>query len=208
MPGDFLRERGLIFARVREITLVLQTLLPRHTAPAPSSQSTILSSCAAAAHGVMTRRRATSIPLKYGMVSWDVTDELAVKMWDKILQSGRRITGIASTDSHRPDAPIGKPTTHVAARVLSQRSLLQGIRQGHVFLTDGTDRVVLNFEAERTERLAPRAGGIGDEIPLLAPGKVRFIVTTPVAPPDATVSLISNGEVIRSFPAKKLVHRK
>ena len=133
---------------------------------------------------------------------WDFTDEPAVKMWDKVLQSGRRITAIASSDSHRPDAPIGKPTTHVAARVLSQRSLLQGIRQGHVFLTDGTDRIVLNFEAEWTRDSRRSLAVIGDEIRLLGPGKVSFTVSTPVAPPDATVSLISNGEVIQSFPAK------
>ena len=133
---------------------------------------------------------------------WDSTDEPAVKMWDKILQSGRRITAIASSDSHRPDAPIGKPRTHVAANVLSQRSLLQGIRQGNVFVTDGTDRVVLDFQAEskRDPRRSPAA--IGDEIRLLSPGMVRFIVTTSVAPPDATVSLISNGGVIQSFSAK------
>ena len=108
---------------------------------------------------------------------WDFTDEPAVKMWDKILQSGRRITAIASSDSHRPDTPIGKPTTHVAARVLSQRSLLQGIRQGHVYLTDGTDRVVLNFEAEWTRGPRRSRAVIGDEIRLLAPGTVRFMVT-------------------------------
>ena len=122
-------------------------------------------------------------------------------MWDKILQSGRHITAIASSDSHRPDTPIGKPTTHVATRVLSQRSVLQGIRQGRVFLADGTDRVVLNFEAEWTTGRRSLAV-IGDEIRLLAPGPVRFMVVTPVAPPGATVSLISNGEVMQSFPAK------
>ena len=133
---------------------------------------------------------------------WDPTDEPAVTMWDKILQSGRRITAIASSDSHRPAAPIGNPTTNVRARVLSQRALLQGIRLGHVFLTDGTDRVLLNFEAESTGGPHRSRAEIGDEIRLLAPGKVRFIVTTSVAPPDATVSLISNGEVIQSFSAK------
>jgi hypothetical protein len=133
---------------------------------------------------------------------WDFTDEPAVKMWDKILQSGRRITAIASSDSHRPDTPIGKPATHVAATVLSLRSLLQSIRRGHVFLTDGTDRVVLNFEAERKSGPSRSRTVIGDELRLPAAGPVRFLIATPVAPPDATVSLISNGEVIQSFPAK------
>lgn len=133
---------------------------------------------------------------------WDFTDEPAVKMWDKILQTGRRITAIASSDSHRPDTPIGKPTTHVAARVLSQRSLLQGIRQGHVFLTDGTDRVVMDFQAEWTRDPRHSRAVIGEEIRVLAPGTVRFMVLISVAPSDAIVSLISNGKVIQSFPAQ------
>ena len=137
--------------------------------------------------------------------AWDFTDEPALKMWDKILQSGRRITAVASSDSHRPDAPIGKPTTHVAARVLSQRSLLQSIRQGHVYLTDGTDRVVLDFQAESARDPRRSRAVIGDELRLLAPGKVRFMVLPAVAPGDATVSLISNGEVIQTFPAKTVV---
>ena len=133
---------------------------------------------------------------------WDFTDEPALKMWDKILQSGRRITAIASSDSHRPDTPIGKPTTHVAAENLSRQSLLQAIREGHAYLTDGTDRVVLDFQAESTRTCARSRAVIGDELRLLAPGTVRFMVLTTVAPEDATVSLISNGEVIQSFRAK------
>jgi hypothetical protein len=42
---------------------------------------------------------------------------------------------------------------------------------------------------------------IGDQLRLLAPGKVRFLITTQAAPANATVSLISNGAVVRSFPA-------
>ena len=134
---------------------------------------------------------------------WDFTDEPALTMWDKILQSGRRVTAIASSDSHRPDAPIGKPTTHVAARVLSQRLLLQSIRQGHVYLTDGSAGVELSFEAELASGTSRSRAVIGDELRLSAPGKVRFMVTTRAAPANTTVSLISNGAVIRSFPTKK-----
>jgi hypothetical protein len=42
---------------------------------------------------------------------------------------------------------------------------------------------------------------IGDQLRLLAPGKVRFLITTKAAAANATVSLISNGGVVRSFPA-------
>jgi hypothetical protein len=133
---------------------------------------------------------------------WDFTDEPAVKMWDAILQSGRRITAIASSDSHRPDAPIGKPATHVAARVLSQATLLAAIRAGHAYLSDGAPRFAIMFEAEAVRlRHRPRAI-IGDEIHLNEPGKIRFLITTEATPDRATVSLISNGEVIKNFPAR------
>jgi len=133
---------------------------------------------------------------------WDFTDEPALKMWDKILQSGRHITAIASSDSHRPDTPIGQPSTHVAMPVLSQQALLKALRGGHVFLSDGSGSVVLSFEAEPATRKTRSRAAIGDQVRLLVPGKVRFFVKVKSAPTDATVSLISNGEVIRRFDAK------
>ncbi|MFN2499124.1 MAG: CehA/McbA family metallohydrolase [Pyrinomonadaceae bacterium] len=133
---------------------------------------------------------------------WDFTDEPAVRMWDKILQSGRRITAIASSDSHRPDTPIGKPATHVAAKVLSQPALLNAIRQGHVYLTDGVAPFVVSFEAEVPNDKGRSRWIAGDEIRLHAPGKIRFILNIEGTRTDATVSLISNGQTIPNFPGK------
>lgn len=133
--------------------------------------------------------------------AWDQTDELALTMWDKILQSGRRITAIASSDSHRADNPIGQPTTHVAANALSQTALLAAIRQGRVYLT-GEARPVIDFTAEAKAGKRRSRSAIGDEIRLRPPGMVRFFITTEEAPPDATVSLISNGRVVHSLPTK------
>ena len=132
---------------------------------------------------------------------WDFTDEPALKMWDKILQSGRHITAIASSDSHRPDTPIGKPSTHVAATVLSQPALLKAIREGHAFLTDEAARVV-SFEAEVTTGRRRAHWGIGDEIHLDAPATLRFVISAEGIGTDTTVSLISNGQAIRSFPTR------
>jgi len=133
---------------------------------------------------------------------WDVTDEPALNMWDKILQSGRRITAIASSDSHRADTPIGKPATHVAAKVLSQAALLKAIRQGHAYLTDGVARFVVSFEAEVVTGKRRSRWIVGDEIRLNSPSTIRFLISTEGTRPAATVSLISNGQMIRSFSAK------
>ncbi len=134
--------------------------------------------------------------------TWDMTDELALTMWDKILQSGRRITAIASSDSHRQNTPIGQPTTHVAANALSQTALLAAIRQGRVYLTGEAARPVVRFEAEAAKGKRRARWTIGDEIRLRAPGTLRFFITTEPASPDATVSLIANGQVIRSLTAR------
>ncbi len=129
--------------------------------------------------------------------TWDFTDEQALTMWDKILQSGRHITAIASSDSHRQVNPIGQPTTHVAANDLSQAALLNAIRQGHVYLTGEAAQPVVRFEAEAvTGKHRPRSIS-GDELRLSAPTKIRFFIATEAAPPDTTISLISNGNAMR-----------
>jgi hypothetical protein len=133
---------------------------------------------------------------------WDFTDEPAIKMWDTILQSGRRITAVASSDSHRPDTPIGKPTIHIAAKTLSQAALLAAIREGHAYLSDGAPRFAMAFEAEVVTGGGHSRSIIGDEIHLNTPGKIRFFISTAATSEGATVSLISNGEVIQSFRAR------
>jgi hypothetical protein len=119
-------------------------------------------------------------------------------MWDKILQSGGRLSAIGSSDSHRAANPIGQPTTHVAATVASQSALLNAIRQGRVYVTSGVALPVLNFEAETTGR--KEHWMIGDEIRLNAPTMIRFLINTSSIP-GATISLVSNGQVLRNFSA-------
>ena len=60
---------------------------------------------------------------------------------------------------------------------------------------------MINFEADSTTAKRRSRVMIGDQLRLLAPGKVRFLITTRAAPANATVSLLSNGGVVRSFPA-------
>ena len=139
--------------------------------------------------------------LKFGMARGIFTDEPALKMWDEILQSGRRMTAIASSDSHRPTTPIGEPATHVAANVLSQAALLDAIRRGSVYLTRAVGRPVVRFEAQATGKRGPR-WIVGDEISLNATDKIRLFITTEATSPQAMISLASNGQVTRRFPAK------
>jgi len=134
--------------------------------------------------------------------SWDAQDELALKMWDQILQNGGRMTAIASSDSHRSANPIGQPTTHVIAQTLSQALLLKSIQQGHVYLTANAAGPVVTFEAEFVTGKPQTRLTVGDEIHLNAPETMRFLVATEAVRPGDTVSLISNGKVLRTFPVK------
>jgi hypothetical protein len=128
--------------------------------------------------------------------SWDHTDDLALAMWDKILQSGRHLTAIGSSDSHRPANAIGQPTTHVAAKVASQAALVNAIRQGRVYLTSEVAVPVLRFEAETSGK--KRRWMVGDEIHLRTPTTIRFLMSA-TSIPGATISLVSNGQVLRSL---------
>src|SRR6266498_4252115 len=111
---------------------------------------------------------------------------MALKMWDQILQSGRRITAIASSDSHRSLNPIGQPTTHVSAKVLSQALLLEGIRQSHVYLTDKAAGPVVTFGAQLATDKLPARWAIGDEVHLNVPETIRFLIATEIVPPRCT----------------------
>jgi len=60
--------------------------------------------------------------------------------WDKQLNKGCRLTGIGGSDNHRAMQPldqigsVGSPTTVVYAAELSTPAILDGIRDGHVFI--------------------------------------------------------------------------
>lgn len=153
---------------------------------------------------------------------WDATDESALRMWDGLLRRGLRPTAVASSDSHRAQNPIGRPTTHVAAAELSQAALLNALRQGRVYLTRGASGRSLDFEAAPGEIGSPGAAGprrgAGEEIRLRAPGAIVFFVhiditlpglrgtepTPAFVPRGATVSLISDGRAVRTWPADAL----
>jgi hypothetical protein len=136
---------------------------------------------------------------------WDGTDESALKTWDGLLRRGLRPTAVASSDSHRAQNPIGRPTTHVAAGELSQAALLSGIRGGRVYMTREARGLSVDFEAAAGEigsrgSLGARSGA-GEEIRLRAPGPVVFYVK--VGGEMGTVSLVSDGRVIRTLTGRR-----
>jgi len=129
--------------------------------------------------------------------AWDTADEQALGLWDRLLRAGQRISAIAASDSHRPTNPIGQPTTHVAiAGGLSVRTILKSIRAGQVYLTALAMAPSITFEAE-----TPNGHySIGDIARLGRSRRLDFKIAAGDVTERATVSLISQGKTIRSFP--------
>jgi len=128
--------------------------------------------------------------------SWDGADELAVGFWDRLLQQGRTITAIASSDSHRAESPLGQAATHVAIRgSLSQRNVLGSIREGRAYLTSKPAGPVVTFEA-RTSR-SSIAHVIGDVVRVRNDQLIKFKIGVSGLRSPATIALISDGKVVQ-----------
>lgn len=76
--------------------------------------------------------------------------------WDKVLKSGRRITGVGGSDTHHIKKwqsvllGQGNPTTWVFAAEKSAQAILAGIKAGHVSISYAPDAPRLEFIADAT----------------------------------------------------------
>ncbi|MGI8640887.1 MAG: CehA/McbA family metallohydrolase [Pyrinomonadaceae bacterium] len=130
--------------------------------------------------------------------AWDIEDEGALKKWDELLQQGKRITAIGSSDTHNPPLignangrAVGVPTTHVGMKKLTQTELLAAIKNGRVWISDKPTDYNLEFSALNGSRI-----NIGETSASLS-GKIRLDCKAKNFPVGATVSLISNGQVLQ-----------
>ncbi|QQP95790.1 CehA/McbA family metallohydrolase [Lysobacter enzymogenes] len=119
-----------------------------------------------------------------------------IAFWQRQLDAGHRLTGVGGSDNH--DAPtaaeepfgpsrIGRPTTVVHARELSEAGILQGLREGNVFVDafGSRDRLLEvraahgGREAAMGGELAVAAGErarVSAQVRNLAGGRVETIV--------------------------------
>jgi hypothetical protein len=90
---------------------------------------------------------------------WDPTDERAVRKWHEELVTGKRVTGIGGSDAHGPPDVLALPTTVVRSHGLNQAAIIDGMRQGHVYLVqDPGMSLELTVDADGV------SAGIGDTI--------------------------------------------
>ena len=129
--------------------------------------------------------------------AWDFQDEAALKKWDELLQKGKRITAIGSSDSHAPPvpeykngSPLGAPTTRVGMKKLAQKDLLEAIKAGRVWISADPANSNLEFFAFGGSRIDIGGSGTGLD------GSLRFSFGAYNFPAGSAVSLISNGKVL------------
>ncbi len=87
---------------------------------------------------------------------WRFYNWESLERWDALLRRGQRVVAVGGSDTHsvppaRPRHPhgLGNPTTWVWAEGgPSEASILDGIRRGHVFISDAPDGAVLALEAD------------------------------------------------------------
>ncbi len=71
-----------------------------------------------------------------------------------------------------------------------------------LYLSDGEAPYGIRFEAEMATGKGRPRWTMGNEIHLDAPATIRFLISAQVTRSGAIVSLISDGQTIRSFPAE------
>ena len=105
----------------------------------------------------------------------------AIRFWDRLLDAGYLIMGIASSDSHDPLAPLerqvplGRPRTVVDADNLSQRAIFAAIRKGRSFIdVEGTRERTIDFAAV----IAGRRAAMGSRLSAVGASPIELQVTT------------------------------
>jgi hypothetical protein len=125
------------------------------------------------------------------------TRQAQMALWDTLLQRGRRIVAVGSSDWHGPDRPIGVASIRVWAAELSEKAILDGVRAGRVvIMADGATlppTVVVRAEGEEAR--------IGDTLTVGRGTATQVEVTTPAVLAGGRVDLVQDGAVVDSAPA-------
>ena len=135
-----------------------------------------------------------------GIEIWNGPDgpqEAAIALWDKLLRSGRRITGIGSSDFHRLPQPLARGSVRVWAKELSTAAILEGIREGRV--------IVMGDATSHTPQFAVRAEGttatIG-EVLLLGPSGAFQVEVGAPGLLGGRADIYWNGEKVDAAPLR------
>lgn len=119
----------------------------------------------------------------------------AIELWDRLLQSGRRVTAIGASDWHRPPSRIDAAAVRVLARELSEGEILEGIRGGRVVVVRNAETTAPTVVA----RCGDRSAGIGDTL-TCARGERIGVAVGGTGAANERADLIVNGSQQDSKP--------
>ncbi|HXG87139.1 MAG TPA: CehA/McbA family metallohydrolase [Vicinamibacterales bacterium] len=118
----------------------------------------------------------------------------AVAIWDKLLQAGRRITAVGSSDWHSAPNPLDSANVRVHATRLTEDAILNAIRNGQVIVMrrgeDATPQI--------TVRAAGMVAGVGETLKVIEGAPLTVSVVAPQLA-NGRLIVVSNGE--RGAPA-------
>lgn len=121
--------------------------------------------------------------------TWNVDDEVSLRIWHRLLRQGRRLAAVGGSDSHGPYQRVGLPQTVVHAAALSTPALVEGLRHGRSYLAESSG-VTLQLSASCPRGDAAATAGPGEalEVPLGAPVMVTAEIS---GAPGTTLALIT-----------------
>lgn len=98
---------------------------------------------------------------------WWFSNYESLAFWNRLLRQGQRIALVGGSDKHQKPFDgtltpyeLGTPTTWVYASNLSERTILDGIGRGHVFVSQGPPGPLV----ELTARAVGQTAMMGDEL--------------------------------------------
>lgn len=69
---------------------------------------------------------------------WTMDDEGTLARWHAMLVAGEYVPVVGSSDSHRPDQPVGLPQTVVLADTLSTGALVRALKSGRAWVAESS----------------------------------------------------------------------
>ena len=69
---------------------------------------------------------------------WTMDDEGTLERWQAMLVAGTFVPAVGSSDSHRPDQPVGLPQTVVLADTLGVGTVVKALRAGRAWLAESS----------------------------------------------------------------------
>jgi hypothetical protein len=120
--------------------------------------------------------------------AWTLDDEMALRIWDRLLRRGRRIVAVGGSDSHAPTDPVGRPQTVVQADAFATGAILAGLRGGRSYLAESA-AVTLAVSATCC------AAAVGPGQRLWAPAEVHAEIE---GAPRSTLSMHTASGVVAS----------